>query len=176
LLPPIPRQGRLSGSRQARTILLPVGQALAVCCLADLVLAIPGTKLRPSLAVHALSSSSYKWIGLSEFQSFCEIPRIAEATYFAACLRHYGRNPNEVERLASDLMELSTRHNFALWLARGTVLRGWARSASGKTAQGISWIENGIEVWRINGAMLGMPYYLALKSEALYLAGRREGA
>ena len=105
-----------------------------------------------------------------------DIPGIAEATYFAACLRHYGRNPSEVERLASDLMELSTRHNFALWLARGTVLQGWARSASGKTAQGISWIENGIEVWRINGAMLGMPYYLALKSEALYLAERTSDA
>ena len=56
MLPPIARQGTLFGSRQARTISLPVGQALEVCCLADLLLAIPGTRLRPSLAVHALSS------------------------------------------------------------------------------------------------------------------------
>jgi len=77
-----------------------------------------------------------------------DIPGIAVALYLAACLSHYGRNPGEVERLASDLIELSTRQNFALWLARGTVLRGWARSASGDTVQGISWIEDGIEVWR----------------------------
>jgi hypothetical protein len=42
-------------------------------------------------------------------------------------------NPSEAERLASDLIELSTPQNFALWLARGTVLRGWACSASGDT-------------------------------------------
>ena len=54
-----------------------------------------------------------------------------------------------MERLASDLIELSTRQNFAHWLAVGEILRGWARSASGDTAEGISWIEDGIE--RLSG-------------------------
>ena len=31
------------------------------------------------------------------------------------------RNPAEVERFASDLIELSTRHNFAYWLAVGAI-------------------------------------------------------
>jgi predicted ATPase len=101
---------------------------------------------------------------------------IAEALYFAACLSHYGRNPAEVERLASELIELATRQNFALWLARGTILRGWARSASGDTVQGISWIEDGIEDWRAVGANLCVPFFLALKSEALYLADRTSDA
>ena len=101
---------------------------------------------------------------------------IAEALYFAACLSHYERNPAEVERLASDLIELSTRQDFALWLTRGTILRGWARSASGDTVQGISWIEDGIEDWRATGAMLCVPFFLALKAEALYLADRTSEA
>ena len=101
---------------------------------------------------------------------------IVEALCFAACLSHYGRNPSEVERLASDLIELSTRQNFAPWLARGIILRGWARSASGDTAQGISWIEDGIEVWRATGAMLCMPFFLALKAEAFYLVDRTSEA
>jgi hypothetical protein len=42
---------------------------------------------------------------------------VAEALFFAACLGHYERNPAEVERLASELIELSTRENFAFWLA-----------------------------------------------------------
>jgi len=42
-----------------------------------------------------------------------DIPGIAEATFFAARLSHYRRNHGEVERLASDLIELSTRQNFA---------------------------------------------------------------
>ena len=70
---------------------------------------------------------------------------LAVALCFAGILGHFERNPAEVERLASDLIELSTRHNFAFWLAGGEILRGWARSASGDTAEGLSWIEDGIE-------------------------------
>ena len=77
-----------------------------------------------------------------------------------------------MERLASDLIELSTRQHFALWLAGGEILRGWARSASGGVAQGISRIEEGIAGWRATGSILMVPYYLALKAEALHLAGR----
>ena len=51
-----------------------------------------------------------------------------------------------------------------------------ARSASGDTVQGISWIEDGIEVWRATGAMLGVPFFLALKAEALYLVDRTSEA
>ena len=86
---------------------------------------------------------------------------LAVALLWAAVLGHFERNPAEVERLASELIELSTRHNFAFWLARGEVLRGWARSASGDTAEGISWIEDGIEDYRATGSMLGVPFFLA---------------
>jgi serine/threonine protein kinase/predicted ATPase len=105
-----------------------------------------------------------------------EMHGMAEALYFAACLSHCLRNPAEVERLASDVIELSTRQNFALYLTRGTILRGWARSASGDRVQGISWIEEGIEAWRAMGAMLCVPFFLALKAEALYLADRTSEA
>ena len=40
---------------------------------------------------------------------------------------HSERNPAEADRLASDLIELSTRHNFGQSLAGGEVLRGWAQ-------------------------------------------------
>jgi predicted ATPase len=42
----------------------------------------------------------------------------------------------------------------------------------GDTAEGVSWIEDGIEGWGATGAVLAVPYYLALKAEALYLADR----
>jgi predicted ATPase len=97
---------------------------------------------------------------------------VAEALYFAACLSHYLRNPGEVERLASEVIELSIRQNFPLYLTRGTILRGWARSVSGETVQGISWIEEGMQDWRAMGSILCLPFFLALKAEALYLADR----
>ena len=97
---------------------------------------------------------------------------LAQALWYAAVLAHYERNPAEVERHSSDLMELSTRQNFATWLAHADVLRGWVRSVRGSTAEGISWIEEGLKDTRTTGVMLTVPFLLALKSEALHLAGR----
>jgi serine/threonine protein kinase len=94
------------------------------------------------------------------------------ALWHAGILAHFEGDLAEVERLASDLIELATRQNIAQFLAGGEVLRGWARSASGDTAEGLSWIEDGIEDWRGTGANVAMPYYLALKAEALHLADR----
>jgi predicted ATPase len=95
---------------------------------------------------------------------------LAVALYCAGSLGHFERNPTEVERLASELIELSTRQNFPVWVATGEVLRGWARSVFGDIAEGISWIEDGIKDYRSTGSMLALPYWLALKAEALHLA------
>jgi predicted ATPase len=81
-----------------------------------------------------------------------------------------------VERLALDVIELSTRHNFAHWLAVANIFRGWARSASGDRAQGISWIEHAMQDLRANGAIMGSTCSLALKAEALHLADRTSEA
>jgi serine/threonine protein kinase/predicted ATPase len=91
--------------------------------------------------------------------------------HYSGILAQFERNPAEVERYASDLIELSTRLNIASWLPGGAILRGWARSASGDAAEGIAWIVDGIGDYRATGSMLAMQYYLALKAEALHLAG-----
>jgi serine/threonine protein kinase len=101
---------------------------------------------------------------------------LALAIAWATGLGHAERNPAEVNRLASEMIELSTRHNFVFWLAVGTIYRGWARSASGDTAEGISWIEQGIRDFRATGAVLGLPFHLTLKAEALHLADRTSEA
>jgi hypothetical protein len=86
------------------------------------------------------------------------------------------RKPAEVERLASEVIELSTRQNFAHWLAVGVMLRGWARSALGNATEGISWIEEGLRDYCPSGAIRGLPYFLSLKAEALHLANRTQEA
>jgi hypothetical protein len=81
-----------------------------------------------------------------------------------------------VDRLASDLIELSMRHDFAHWLPLANIYRGWARSASGDAAEGIPWIEQGIRDYRATGAVLALPSLLAQKAQALYLANRTSKA
>jgi len=94
------------------------------------------------------------------------------ALYWAAFLAHLEGNLAEVESCASNMTELSTRHNFATWLPHAGVLRGWARSACGETVEGISWIEDGLKDTQATGVMLTVPFLLALKAEALHLADR----
>jgi predicted ATPase len=101
---------------------------------------------------------------------------LAVALYWAARLYLNERHAAEVDRLTSELIELSTRQNFPHWLALGTALRGWARSALGETAEGLASIEGGIKDWVATGAVLQVPFYLGLKSEALYLANRTSEA
>jgi hypothetical protein len=48
--------------------------------------------------------------------------------------------------------------------------------ASGDAAEGIPGIEQGIRDLRTTGTVLGLPYYLALKAEALYLVDRTSEA
>jgi predicted ATPase len=97
---------------------------------------------------------------------------LALALDWAAMLGNCERNPAEVDRLASELIELSTRHNFVLWLAIGTIYRGWARSASGDAEEGIARIEEGIRDYRATGATQKLPFFRALKAEALHIANR----
>ena len=98
------------------------------------------------------------------------------ALWNAGVLANLMGDPVEMERLASDLIELTTRQNFAQFLAGGEVFRGWVRSSYGDTAEGLEWIEGGIEGWQATGAILAVPYYLALKAEALHLADRTSEA
>jgi adenylate cyclase len=112
--------------------------------------------------------------GISLAKELNDMYAVGQALWFAGFLGHFERNPAQVERVASDLLELG--QNFASWLAGGQVLRGWARSASGDTAEGISWILDGIDDWRATGSKLMVPYLLALKAEALHLADRTSEA
>jgi predicted ATPase len=74
------------------------------------------------------------------------------------------------------LTELSTRHNFTYYLTVGAIYRGWARAAAGHAAEGISWLEQGIDDYRASGSIIGLSFYLTRKAEALHLANRTSEA
>jgi serine/threonine protein kinase len=114
--------------------------------------------------------------GISMAKDLDDMHGLVQALFFAGLLAQFVRDPAEVERLASDFTELSTRQSFAFFLAGGEVLRGWACSACGNVAEGIAWIEHGIKNWIVSGAILVLPYYLALKAEVLHLADRTSEA
>jgi hypothetical protein len=89
-----------------------------------------------------------------------DMPALAHVLHIGAILAYYQRNPAEVDHMASDLIELATRHNFAFYLTMGSIYRGWARSASGHIAEGISLIEDGIREHRASGSIISLPFAL----------------
>jgi tRNA A-37 threonylcarbamoyl transferase component Bud32/predicted ATPase len=101
---------------------------------------------------------------------------LANAIFNSGVLAHFERDVSQAERSTSDVIELSTCQNLPFWLTIGSILRGWVRSVSGETVEGISGIERGIEDYRAPGSMLGLPFFLALKSEALFVANRTSEA
>ena len=109
---------------------------------------------------------------ISQAKELNHMHGLAIALLFAAVLAQCMSDPSETERLASELIELSTRQNFAHWRAVGVILRGWARSVLGNTTEGIACIEDGIGGVRATGSIQGMSYYLWLKAYALCLANR----
>ena len=100
----------------------------------------------------------------------------AVALSWAAYVAKFEHTPAEVDRFASELIELCTRHNFVHFLAQGASLRGWALSASGNTAEGIQWIEQGIRETQTTGSVAPLVGQLILKAEALYFADRTSEA
>jgi hypothetical protein len=77
------------------------------------------------------SSQAIKAEAISLARELNDMQALVFALYWAAFLAHCERNPDEVERCASKMIELSTRQNFATWLPNADVLRGWARGVSG---------------------------------------------
>jgi hypothetical protein len=114
--------------------------------------------------------------GIAIAKELKDMNTLALALSWSAVLAMYERDPAEVDRFASEVIELSTRHNFVYWPAPAEIYRGWARSASGDTAQGTLWIEQGIRDVRATGAVLALSTYLGRKAEALYLADRTSEA
>jgi predicted ATPase len=114
--------------------------------------------------------------GISIAKELKDTNALVLALTFAARLAYLERDPVEVDRFASEVVGLSTRHNFVPSLAFGAIHRGWARSASSNTAEGIPWIEQGIRDLRATGTLLDLPLYLTLKAEALHLVDRTSEA
>jgi TOMM system kinase/cyclase fusion protein len=96
------------------------------------------------------------------------------ALVFAAWLHQLRREGQAVQEWAAATIALAAEQGFALQVAQGTILRGWALAEQGQSAEGIAQMRQGIEGWRATGAELSVPYWSALLAEAYGQAGQAE--
>ena len=70
----------------------------------------------------------------------------------------------------------ATIEGFPQWVAQGRVYIGWARVAQGAHDEGLAEIRIGLEMWRMGGAQLLLPWLLVQYGDACLRADRPEEA
>jgi TOMM system kinase/cyclase fusion protein len=96
------------------------------------------------------------------------------ALFFAAMLHQSRREVRAAQECAEATISLATAQGFPLWMAYGSILRGWALAQQGQTREGLEQLTQGLTAWRVTGAELGRPYCLVLLAEAYGMLGQPE--
>jgi predicted ATPase len=91
---------------------------------------------------------------------------LAYAMCFAGKLCQLCRDVQAAQERATAAMALCTAQGFALYLARGTLLQGWAMAAQGQGAAGLVQMRQGLVAYQATGAEVFRPSYLAFLAEA----------
>lgn len=91
---------------------------------------------------------------------------LSNALCQAATLHQLRREPDCVLELAEEAIAVALEEGFTYPLAIGRILKGWALAVTGRAADGIALIEQGLEGHRATGAHMDRPYYLSLLAEA----------
>lgn len=99
---------------------------------------------------------------------------LAEAYGFHAAVLHFRGEHRDALASAERAVAICEEHGFAVWLAHARVMRGRIAAELGDVAGGIEEMRQGYESWADSGAVVTIPFYLAMRAEGLALARRHE--
>ncbi len=140
----------------------------------------PGVQCR-NFAAHALWVLGYPEQALQRSpealtlaRELAHLPSQAIALNFASIFHQLRREEQLSQERAEAVIALSIEHGFALFLAFGTVLRGWALTEQGQREEGIAQMHQGLIAMQASGRELGLPHCLALLAEAHGKVGQAE--
>ncbi|WP_454736016.1 adenylate/guanylate cyclase domain-containing protein [Cupriavidus necator] len=101
---------------------------------------------------------------------------LALSLIFAAELHQRRCDVQRALECANAAIALSNDHGFQLYLAWGTILRGWALAGHGSYEDGIAQMQQGFSALEATGAVLGRPSLLGLLADAYGRAGQGDAA
>ena len=99
---------------------------------------------------------------------------VAGTIFSAACLYQLRREIQAVQVHAEALIQLSSEHQFALFLAAGSIWLGWSMAEQGRLAEGIAQILQGISCYRETDARVPGAYFQGLLAEAYGKSGQNK--
>src|SRR5262249_21216336 len=107
-------------------------------------------------------------------REFSHVYTFVSVLHFASRLHQLRREVRACQECAETEIALCTEQGFALFLAGGSMYRGWAVVEQGQGKEGIAQIHRGLTAYRATGAEMGRPYFLALLAEAYGKVGEAE--
>jgi TOMM system kinase/cyclase fusion protein len=99
---------------------------------------------------------------------------LSYALHWAATVQQFCREPHTARELSETVLALAHEQGFALFVALGTLLQGWALSAQSQGLEGMTQIRVGIAAWRAAGSRAWQPYFLSLLAAAYGDGGHPE--
>jgi DNA-binding winged helix-turn-helix (wHTH) protein/predicted ATPase len=119
-------------------------------------------------------ASAQSSAAIAEARRLAHSPSLAASLAIGARLLSLAGDDAALNRQADELVVLSTERGFPLWVALGTIYRGWVRVRDGNVAQGISLIRGGLATYRATETEVWMPHFMALLAGACGSAGQAE--
>ena len=101
---------------------------------------------------------------------------LAAALCFGAMVHQLCQDVRAAADCAEEAIALSAEKEFALWRPWGLVMRGWAMTHSGRLAEGILQMRDGVSDFRATSTDVMVPYFLGLLAEAHGTAGQTREA
>jgi class 3 adenylate cyclase/predicted ATPase len=99
---------------------------------------------------------------------------LAYARCHVAIVSQLRRDVLAVHEQAEAAITLSTEQRFPLWVALGTIFRGWALAMQGQGEAGLAQIRQGIAAWRATGAALFVPCFCTMLADVSARLGHPE--
>ena len=99
---------------------------------------------------------------------------LAHALFYASRLHFACGEVQLAQEEVEEVLEISTDQGFALWVAQGTIWRGYLLAAQGQGEEGMAQIRQGLAAYRPTGSGYGLPIYLASLATAHAVVGQVE--
>jgi len=99
---------------------------------------------------------------------------LAAALFYRAITHYWRRESDAVQACAEAAIALASEQGFALYLAVGTAMRGWALSMQGQAEEGMTQLRQGMAALQAMGATLDSTRYLGMLAEAHDRMGQAE--
>ena len=92
--------------------------------------------------------------------------------HFKTVLYQYRGEVEKVDVSATQMLQICKEHEFSVWEAAATVMKGWVLAEQNRPEAAITMIREGIATWEKTRAEMLLPLFLALLAHAYQRAGQ----